>query len=344
MALAELQQEQAGIELLQRSLEQGRLGHAYLISGPDLPALEQVARTLAATLSCTDPKRSAGGDLPVDACDTCPACRQVARDVHADVHWLRPESKTRVITVDLMRGLLRVVHMKPNGPGWKVAVLVGAERLNEQAANTFLKTLEEPPERSVLILLSTEPSRVLDTIRSRCLRLNLGSETGGRPTGPYRDWLQEFSRSAAGGEEGLLARYRMIARLQEELGRLRERIQEEVAARSPLQRYTDIEPSLRERWEAELSAAVESEYRRQRGDFLAGLLWWLRDVWLHTLGGDPVFLSFPDLAQDSARIAERLRPTEAIGNLRAIEGTLRLLFTNVQEALALEVGLLRLRL
>lgn len=344
MALAELQKEQAGIELLQRSLEQGRLGHAYLISGPELAPLEEVARALAATLSCTAPHRSATGDLPVDACGACPACRQVAGEIHPDVHWLRPESKTRVITVELMRGLLRVVHMKPSGPGWKVAVIVGAERLNEQAANTFLKTLEEPPQRSVLILLSTEPGRVLDTIRSRCLRLNLGSEPMGNPEGPYREWLAEFSRTAASGEEGLLARYRMIARLQDELAQMRERIREELTARSPLQRYPDVEPSLRERWEGELAAAVEAEYRRQRGDFLAGLLWWLRDVWLHTLGSEATCLSFPHLAEHTALVAARLRSAEATGNLRTIEGTLRLLFTNVQEALAIEVGLLRLRL
>lgn len=342
MAFAQLEGQPAGVTLLQRSLERGRLGHAWLFLGPDLEPMTRLARALAMTLSCETPRMGPAG-LPIDACDRCPACRQVAQDLHPDVHWLRPESRSRQITVDLMRELLRFLHMKANGPGWKVAVLAGADRLNEQAANTFLKTLEEPPARSVLILLTTEPSRVIDTIRSRCLRLTIGGESGGQVDPAHRAWIRNFSETVAQDAGGLLARYRLFDSLLAELTRLREQVQEELTARSPLQKYEDLEPSLRERWEAELAAAIEADYRRRRHDFLAGLLWWLRDVWLSAIDGGEPFLRFPDLTASSRRVAGRITRVEALENLRSMERTLRLLHTNVQEALALEVGLLRLR-
>ena len=75
-----------------------------------------------------------------------------------------------------MRELMHEVQLKSSEAEVKVAVIVAADRLNPQAANAFLKTLEEPPPKSVLILLSTEPGRILETIMSRCLRLNFAGE------------------------------------------------------------------------------------------------------------------------------------------------------------------------
>ena len=344
MSFASLKTHQQGVQLLQRSLERGRLGHAYLFAGARLSELEPLARALAATLNCTNPPARTTNGLPLDACDACPSCRQTAGDVHPDVHWLRPESKTRIIKVEAMRELLRTLNMKATGPGWKLGIISGADRMREEAANTFLKTLEEPPPRSVLILLTTEPGRVLETIQSRCLRLNFGGEAAPVGDPEQQAWLADFARSAAQAGGDLLARYRLLARLPAELGRIRAAIQEDLAARSPLQRYDEVESDLRARWESELAASVEAEYRRQRGEFLSGLHWWLRDVWLCTLKTAAEFLSFPDLAAHSEAVARRLQPAEALANLDAWERMMRLLHTNVQEALVLEVGLLRLRL
>jgi len=120
-------------------------------------------------------------------------------------------------------------------------------------------------------------------------------------------------------------------------------VEEELTAKSPLEKYDDVEKNLRERWEDELKAAIEAEYRRRRGDLLLGLQWWLRDVWLHTLTSGRELLSFPD-AESTVNVAKRITPSQARDNLRVLEQTQRLLFSNVQEALALEVGLLKLHL
>jgi hypothetical protein len=104
-----------------------------------------------------------------------------------------------------------------------------------------------------------------------------------------------------------------------------------------------VEPELRGKWEEELKAAVEAEYRRQRAETLTLLQLWLRDVWLQTLAVSSELIQFSQLA-GTAQVASRLKPSEAMDNLRVVEGTQKLLNTNVQEALALEVGLLKLRL
>jgi hypothetical protein len=117
-------------------------------------------------------------------------------------------------------------------------------------------------------------------------------------------------------------------------------VDETLSARSPLERHPDAEKNLRERWEDELKAAVEAEYRRQRAELLLLLQWWLRDVWLQSLAAGPELLNFPDLA-GTKQVATRLSPERARQNLQVLEQTQRLLHTNVQEALALEVGLVK---
>ena len=343
MSFKQFPEQEQGVQLLQRSLERGRLAHAYLFTGDQLEELEALALTLAKTLNCREPIRGRSGAAAIDCCDACLNCRKVEHESHADVHWVRPESRSRIVTVEQMRGLMQEIQLKPTEAEFKVAVIVAADRLNVQAANAFLKTLEEPPARSVIILLSTEPGRLLETILSRCLRLNFAGEGGKRFDPAQIEFLTRFSEMAAVEQKSLLGRYRLMDVLLARLTDLRKQVQETLAARSPLERYEDVEKDLRERWEDELSAAVESEYRRQRADLLRVVQWWLRDVWLRTLEIGGNLLCFPELA-GAERVASRVNPRQAVENLRIIEATQRLLHTNVQEALALEVGLLKLHL
>src|ERR1035438_785481 len=208
-----------GVQLLQRALARGRLGHAYLFAGDKLEELESLARTLAKTLNCQRPIKVGGG--VTDCCDACPVCRKIDGDVHADIHWARPESKSRVVTIDQMRELMREIQLKPTEAEFKVAVIAGADRLNPQAANAFLKTLEEPPAKSVLVLLSTEPQRILETILSRCLRLNFSAETARVLDAEQAIWLQQFSSAAAAEQKSLFGRYRLLDSLLQRLGVIR---------------------------------------------------------------------------------------------------------------------------
>lgn len=341
MAFRDFSAQSQGVQLLQRSLARGRLGHAYLFTGDQIDALENLARTLAKTLNCQHPVKTGG--VATDCCDECLSCKKIADENHADIHWARPESKSRVITIDQTRELMREIQLKPAESPFKVAVIAGADRLNPQAANAFLKTLEEPPPKSVLILLSTEPSRILETILSRCLRLNFSAETARALEPEQARWLQQFSAAAAAGQKSLFGRYRLLDSLLQRLGAIKTQTEEFLTARSPLEKYGDAERDLRDKWETELTAAIEAEYRRRRAEVLLLLQWWLRDVWLHTLAAGEALLHLPQIA-GADEVARRLTPLQARENLQVLEQTQRLLHTNVQEALALEVGLLKLQL
>ncbi|HOX58788.1 MAG TPA: hypothetical protein P5205_10775 [Candidatus Paceibacterota bacterium] len=363
MAFKDFPAQAQSVELLQRSLERRRLAHAYLFTGHKLDELEALARTLAKTLNCLHPVKRSG--VAVDCCDRCLNCQKVEDGNHADVFWVRPVSKLRQIKINQIvhredgppRVLLDAVNLKPAESQYKFGILVAADRMNENAANAFLKTLEEPPPHSVLILLTTEPQRLLETILSRCLRLNFAAEGPQLLAPAQMEWLTTFSEMAAAEQKSLLGRYRLMDVLLRKLNAVRTSIEETLTARSPLEKYEDAEEDLRDRWEQEFKAAVEAEYRRQRSDFLLALQWWLRDVWFQTLAegespkarlqgpesGVNSLLAFPRLV-GTQRVARRISPKAALENLRIIEQLQRWLHTNVQEALALEVGLLKLNL
>jgi DNA polymerase-3 subunit delta' len=265
----------------------------------------------------------------------------VEAGAHADLRWVRPESKTRIITIAQVRELMREIQLKPAEGNYKVAVMVEADRMTLEAANAFLKTLEEPPPRSVLILLSTEPQRLPETIVSRCLRLNFGGEAFRPSADAPLDWLERFSRLAVEGRS-LLSRYQLLGLLARRLAEIRADVEKTLAARSPLNRFEDVDPDVIEKWEKELKAAIEAEYRRRRNGLLASIGWWLRDVWLSTLDGAGARLVFPGLTA-TGELAKRLTTQAARENLDVLAETQRLLHTNAQEALVLEVGFLKLK-
>jgi DNA polymerase-3 subunit delta' len=222
-------------------------------------------------------------------------------------------------------------------------VITAADRLNVQAANAFLKTLEEPPTKTVLVLLSTEPSRILETILSRCLRLNFSGEGRRAFASDQTTWLTQFSAMAADEQKSLLVRYRLLDVLLQKLTAIKTKVEETLTAKSPLEKYEEAEKDLREKWETELTAGIEAEYRRQRAELLLLIQWWLRDVWLLSVNAGGDLLNFPEIP-GAEIVARRINSKQALENLLTLEQTQRILHTNVQEALALEVGLLKLNI
>ncbi len=332
-------------DLLRRSLANGRLGHAYLFVGGTIESLESHATELARTLNCQSPPATGETGIPLEPCGDCIACSKVDSGNFPDLDFVRPEKKSRIISIEQIRNLTRKVSLKPTEGRYKVAIITGTDRMPGPTFNAFLKTLEEPPERTVFILLTVHPDRLGETVRSRCMRVNFGGEAEVQLEASDAAWLKSFVGMSAETGEGLMGRYRLLGKLMEHLAAKRGTIEETQEAASALNRYADIEPTLREKLKEELKASIEAEYRRQRGQFLTGLQWWLRDVWLAALRQGRELLHFQDWADTSETVGQRLSPEQALENLQSIEATQRLLeTTNVQEALALEVGLLKLKL
>lgn len=344
MSFAEFTAQEGAVDLLRKSLERGRLGHAYLVSGSHLGEMERLAAALAKTINCLAPPARGRTGLPLAACGACLSCRKIEALNHPDITWVRPESKSRIITIEQIRDLIQRMNLKANEAAHKVSIIVDADRLNNQSANAFLKTLEEPSAGSVIILLTTALERVLETIVSRCLRLHLASDSRLHLEADDRAWLAAFGEEAVTGAKSLLGRYRLLDLLVQRLTRLREIIDKRLTDASPLTRHPDAENNLRDKWEEELKAAIEAEYRRKRAEAVLVLQWWMRDVWLQSHRIEGVDLALPDLSECTAGLARRIGAAAAAGNLRSLEGLQRLLHTNVQESLALEVGLLRLKL
>jgi len=145
--------------LLQKAISCGRLPHAYLFEGPDGIGKRLVALALIKMLFCNNES----------ACGDCPACQKVDHHNHPDLHQVGPEGNS--IKIEQIRTLQKELSYRPLEANHKVCLIDGAEKMNLAAANALLKTLEEPRDQTLLILLTPSPDSILPTIRSRCQRL-----------------------------------------------------------------------------------------------------------------------------------------------------------------------------
>jgi DNA polymerase-3 subunit delta' len=147
---------------LQMAYRHQRLAHAYLFVGPPGIGKHLFAREVAKALLCESPPAA------FTACDRCPACLQVVAHTHPDCkHAAKPEDKAE-FPIDTIRELCDELSQRPIRGSRKIAIVDDADDFNEEAANAFLKMLEEPPTGSLLILISTSTDRQLPTILSRC--------------------------------------------------------------------------------------------------------------------------------------------------------------------------------
>ena len=152
------------VRAFEHAVARGRLAHAYLFAGPPGVGKTLFARELAQALLCEAP--SAGAALT--ACGACDSCILAAAGTHPDLFSVRRPEEKNVFPIDLMQELCANFTFKTARGRGKVAIVEDADDLNEEAANCFLKTLEEPPPRSVFLLIGTDVEQQLPTIRSRC--------------------------------------------------------------------------------------------------------------------------------------------------------------------------------
>ena len=271
-------------------LEKGQLGHAYICVGDPLVEGKEFVERLASLV------------LAFEKPGTEEACLHRVQDrLHPDVTWVEPRGKLRQIKVEDMRKALKRIQEKSFEGGWKVIIFLGADRLNPNSGNTLLKNLEEPPERTLLLLVSQQPSNMLPTLFSRCQILRIPSGTRIQPA-----WGNDF--------EALMRKGPPM--------NLRARLERAAAFRdfftAAAQQQMEADPIPEEDiLEDDVENARETEARRtvQQG-ILAAVEQWYRDVMVLQEGGGSESLFFPE-SESELRDQAKTFPGHAIEKLIA---------------------------
>ncbi len=159
MSFKDIKGQDRPIQLLQRYIESGQLTGSYLFAGPEGIGKRIAAVTLARAVNCLKNKG--------DSCDTCPSCIKIEKGAHPDIFFLGSQGGED-IKIESIRQLQNDIALRPYEARKKVFIIDNAHRLTKEASHALLKTLEEPPEDSLIILVSEKPSLLFKTVISRC--------------------------------------------------------------------------------------------------------------------------------------------------------------------------------
>ncbi len=174
MAFKDIIGQDKSINILLRTIQRGRLPSSYLFAGESGIGKKFTAINLAKAVNCltppSPPLTKGGNGGVIDSCDECSSCKKIDAGVHPDFLLISPEGGQ--IRIEEIRAIDDILSFKPFEGRNKVVIVDEADTMNPFAANAFLKTLEEPPKDSLIILISSNPERLPDTIRSRCSKIN----------------------------------------------------------------------------------------------------------------------------------------------------------------------------
>ena len=327
-------------DLIEGAHERGRLAHAFLITGPVGRETEELAARVAHLLNGEH-----GNDPTVDIFEGegAPNNLTLAEMEGPWTRVVRPASKSRRIRVAEIRELEKMMHQSAPKSKWKIGVVVDADRMNEQAENAFLKTLEEPPPQSLLLLLSSEPERLLPTIWSRCVHLALQGPKALELSGFQEKLVTVLARTTERGwgkvESGLVVKAALDPLLADRKKEIAKGY--EVALKEDIKTYRDGSDGTwlsgqKDIYEAKTSA----DYLQERTRVVELMLHWFGDL-LRLAGGMPAErLAFPAQREVMAAVASGESVVSLTRRIAALEELRSLLETNVTEALAFEVCLL----
>ena len=166
MALDNILGQDRPKQILEKALRSGRIPNSYLFYGQESVGKKFTAIEVCKALNCETLS-------PVDSCDKCPSCLKIEKRIHPDLFILEPKkssptAREAVLKIDEIRELQKKLLYLPYEGNTKVAIINNAECMNSQAANSFLKTLEEPPTKTLIILIASNPHQLLPTVVSRC--------------------------------------------------------------------------------------------------------------------------------------------------------------------------------
>lgn len=279
------------VQQLETAKANGRTGQAYLLIGDDPDYLLKFAKAWAQTAACSE-NRPDG-----QACGQCENCHLFATDSYQECFIVSPESKSRQITIEAMRNFDELLSMTSGQKHLKIGIVSEAECLGDEAQNAFLKTLEEPPSNTMLLLLTTVPRKLLPTIRSRCQRLLLLQNR--------RDY-QEASQyglfqilATVHRNAGVRAALTASAKIQKIFRELHDNAEEFINENWDQRWETTAEDnrSLKKQLEEQKKTRIEAEYVRLRAKLVEAIQTWFQTKYLIASGLSRNKLDNQEIAQ-----------------------------------------------
>ncbi len=316
--------------ILKASILHDRVAHAYLFFGEDRIGKRLAALRFAQAINC-EIDYGPGGP---DACGACRSCRQIEARTHPDFLLIEPdqEQANPQIKIEQIRELEQQLVYHPLVGRRKVCLIDEADRMTPGAANALLKTLEEPPDHSLLLLITSRPSALLATVRSRC--------QGIRFVAPARADVEtalKTTRRIPPADARFLA---MVTQ-----GRIGQALETDLAAtRVQQDEFSTLTSAKSLQSVATLLTAAEALYRSDRApEALEWIVRWIRDLILVSVGADPDHLLNRDRLPQLEEAGRGLRPDALLDLLADIETIQQAATRNVNLQMALETILLRLR-
>ncbi len=318
-------------EHLQNALKRNKVSHAYIINGERSSGKEFVAKVFAAALQCENPDVSSDVTEP---CGACHSCKQMASGNQPDVIYVSHEKPGTIGVEDIRTQINGTIAIKPYAGSRKVYIVNEGEKMTVQAQNALLKTLEEPPEYAVILILTTNVEALLPTILSRCVVLNMKPVKDSQvknflmKTMQVPDYKAEVCVAFARGNIG---KAKMLA-ASEDFDRVKEE------AVTLLKYINDMEIS-------EIVAAIKkiNEYKLDVNDYMDILAIWYRDVLLFKATHDVNHLIFREEIQYIRKVADRSTYEGIESVISALDKAKGRLNANVNFDLTMELLLLTIK-
>lgn len=311
---------------LQNAIEEDKVSHAYIFNGPEASGKMMLAEAFAMALQC-----EGEGKRP---CLECRSCRQAADHNQPDIIYVSHEKPNTIGVDDIRTQINNDIDIKPYSSRYKVYIVDEAQKMNQQAQNALLKTIEEPPAYAIILLLTTNADSFLQTILSRCITLNLKAVKEDK----IKEYLMKHYQIpdyqadiCAAFSQGNVGKAIQLAS-SEEFGELK------ASVLQLMKRLEDIDLY-------EMTGAVKqiAEYKLSVNDYFDLMMIWFRDVLYLKATNDVDGLIFKDEVYDIKKQAAK-RSYQGIGIiLEALEKAKIRLNANVNFDLVIELLLLTIK-
>ena len=307
------------IALLSRAIAQNTLPQSLLFAGAEGVGKRRTAVALAETVNCLEPLSTP--TMPRDACGKCTSCRRIARGVHPDVPIVEP-GDLGSIKIEQIRDVVDRAGYRPFEGRRRVVIIDDAEAMVDAAQNALLKTLEEPPQASVFVLVSSMPDSLLPTVLSRCQRLRFGELSAAEVADALKrdhEYDEAEARAAAADADGSIGR--ALSAASADVTDAREmalRLLEETSRTGDPARLMDVAREVTPSGGGKTSGAE----REQLSACLRALASLLRDIGLVNAQGDAASLANVDLAPQLRALAKTFDSNRTVRAYAAVNEAL----------------------